>query len=124
MRTYLPLLVAAALLVGCSKPPETTSQIEKIGPAPDVFRVKFETSKGEFVVQVNKEWSPHGADRFYELVKSNFYNEARFFRAVRGFMVQFGINGDPKISALWGTSSILDDAVKQSNLTGRITFAT
>ena len=118
---FLP--AAIALLAACSRQPEPAAPA-KAEHAPDVFRVKFETSKGDFLLQINKEWAPRGVDRFYELVQSDFFKGARFFRVVRGFMVQFGINGDPKISTLWGTSRILDDPVKQSNLRGRISFAT
>src|SRR5437868_9211111 len=90
----LPLLL---LIGGCSKQPEAKGP-GKSQPAPDTFRVKFETSKGDFVVQVNKVWAPLGADRFYELVQANFFDGARFFRAVQGFMVQFGIAGDPDVT--------------------------
>src|ERR1700690_283471 len=91
------LFLAAALMLfsGCSKQPEPPAPA-KVEHAPDVFRVKFETSKGDFVVQVNKEWAPLGADRFFELVQSKFFDGGRFFRVMPRFMVQFGINGDPK----------------------------
>lgn len=92
--------------------------------APDVYRVRFETSKGEFVVEVNRAWAPKGADRFYNLVRHGFYDGARFFRVVPGFVVQFGINGDPQISARWRTARIEDDPVTQSNRRGTVTFAT
>jgi peptidyl-prolyl cis-trans isomerase A (cyclophilin A) len=92
--------------------------------APAVYKVKFETSKGAFVVEVNREWAPNGADRFYNLVKSGFFTDARFFRVVKGFMVQFGINGDPKVSASWRSARIKDDPVRQSNRRGYITYAT
>lgn len=92
--------------------------------APDVFKAKFDTSKGAFVVEVRREWAPNGADRFYNLVRNGFYDNVRFFRVVSGFMVQFGINGDPKLSAVWRTANIKDDPVKQSNKRGFITFAT
>ena len=85
--------------------------------------MKFETSKGDFVVQINKEWAPLGAERFFQLVQSGFYDQARFFRVLPGFMVQFGINADPKTSALWQNMRIPDDPVKQSNTRGRLTFA-
>jgi peptidyl-prolyl cis-trans isomerase A (cyclophilin A) len=117
------LLAAAALTTGCSKQPEPAAPASKPEHAPDIFRVKFETSKGDFVVQVNKEWAPFGSDRFFELVQSNFFTGARFFRAVRGFMVQFGLSGEPKASALWMVARIPDDPVKQSNRKGRITYA-
>ena len=92
--------------------------------APEIYKVKFETSKGPFVVEVRRDWAPNGADRFYNLVKNGFYDNDRFFRVVEGFMVQFGINGNPKISKVWRDANIKDDAVKQSNKRGMITFAT
>jgi peptidyl-prolyl cis-trans isomerase A (cyclophilin A) len=92
--------------------------------APAVFKVKFDTTKGPFEVEVYRAWAPHGADRFYNLVKNGFYNDARFFRVIEGFMVQFGISGDPKIAAAWRDANIPDDPVKQSNKRGTITFAT
>src|SRR5579862_6940177 len=67
--------------------------------APATYKVQFDTSKGPFVVEVHRDWAPNGADRFYNLVKNGFYDNARFFRVVSGFMVQFGINGDPKVNA-------------------------
>jgi peptidyl-prolyl cis-trans isomerase A (cyclophilin A) len=91
--------------------------------APDKYRVKFDTSKGEFVIEVTKEWAPLGADRFYNLVKYGFYDNCKFFRNIEGFMVQFGMNGNPKVGAAWRTVQLKDDPVKQSNLRGYITFA-
>jgi peptidyl-prolyl cis-trans isomerase A (cyclophilin A) len=91
--------------------------------APAVFKARFDTSKGVFVVEVHRDWAPHGADRFYNLVKNGFYDNVRFFRVLSGFMVQFGINGDPKISAPWREARIPDDPVKQSNRRGYITYA-
>ncbi len=93
-------------------------------PAPATYKAKFDTSKGVFIVEVHRDWAPNGADRFYNLVKNGFYDNARFFRVVSGFMVQFGINADPKLSALWREARIKDDAVRQSNKRGLITFAT
>ena len=92
--------------------------------APVIYKAKFDTSKGAFVIEVRREYAPNGADRFYNLVKSGFYDDNRFFRVISGFMVQFGINGDPKVSAPWQTARINDDPVKQSNKRGFITFAT
>jgi peptidyl-prolyl cis-trans isomerase A (cyclophilin A) len=92
--------------------------------APETFKVDFDTSKGKFVVEVTRAWAPNGADRFYNLVKNGFFNDVRFFRVISGFMVQFGISGDPSISAVWRTARIPDDPVKQSNKRGYITFAT
>jgi len=92
--------------------------------APATYKVKFDTSKGPFVVEVTRAWAPKGADRFYNLVKNGFYDNVRFFRVISGFMVQFGINGDPGVMARWRTAQIGDDPVTQSNKRGTITFAT
>ncbi len=91
--------------------------------APKTYKARFETSKGAFVIDVNREWAPNGADRFYNLVKNGFYDGVRFFRVLDGFMAQFGINGDPKISAPWREARIPDDPVRQSNKRGFITYA-
>src|SRR5665647_80442 len=91
--------------------------------APASYKVKFETSKGAFVLQVTRAWAPLGADRFYNLVKSGFYDNVRFFRVISGFMVQFGISGDPAVMAGWRDAPIKDDPVTQSNKRGTITFA-
>ncbi|MGD0694526.1 MAG: peptidylprolyl isomerase [Terriglobia bacterium] len=92
--------------------------------APDTFKAKFTTTKGDFVVQVTRAWSPLGADRFYNLVKNGFFTNVYFFRVVPGFVVQFGINGDPKIAAAWSHANIQDDPPgKASNKRGTLTFA-
>jgi peptidyl-prolyl cis-trans isomerase A (cyclophilin A) len=91
--------------------------------APDKFKAKFETSNGEFIVEVTRSWAPIGADRFYNLVTNGFYNNCRFFRVVPKFMVQFGINGDPKISKNMRVATIKDDRTKQSNKRSYITYA-
>jgi peptidyl-prolyl cis-trans isomerase A (cyclophilin A) len=92
--------------------------------APPVYKVEFDTSKGPFVVEVHRDWAPNGADRFYNLVKNGFYDSTRFFRVIEGFMAQFGVNGDPKVSAVWRESRIKDDPVKVSNKRTFVTFAT
>jgi peptidyl-prolyl cis-trans isomerase A (cyclophilin A) len=92
--------------------------------APATYNVNFATTAGNFVVQVNRAWAPKGADRFYNLVKNGYYNNTRFFRVVPNFMVQFGINGDPKIQEAWRDANISDDPVTQTNRRGYITFAT
>ena len=92
--------------------------------APATYKARFDTSKGVFVIDVRREWAPVGADRFYNLVKNGFYDENRFFRVISGFMVQFGINGNPQVSTPWRNAQIKDDPVKQSNKRGFITFAT
>ena len=91
--------------------------------APDEFSVRLETSAGPVVIQVTRYWSPHGADRFYHLVRNGFYDEQRFFRVVPGFVVQWGLSGNPKLNMAWRQANILDDPVKQSNTRGRITYA-
>ncbi|MGH2999924.1 MAG: peptidylprolyl isomerase, partial [Gaiellaceae bacterium] len=91
--------------------------------APATFAVEFDTTKGKFVVTVHRAWAPRGVDRFYNLVKAGFYNGNEFFRVVKGFVVQFGISGSPKVSSAWQTATIKDDPVKASNTVGTITYA-
>ena len=91
--------------------------------APATYKAKFTTTKGDFVVEVTRAWAPIGADRFYNLVKNGFYNNVELFRVVPGFVVQFGISGDPKISAPWSHANLADDSVTQSNKHGTITYA-
>ncbi len=91
--------------------------------APDSFNVKFETTRGDFTVQVNRSLSPKGADRFYNLVRNGYYEGVRFFRVLPGFMAQFGMSGDPKLNAIWAQSSIPDEPVQASNTRGTLTFA-
>lgn len=91
--------------------------------APPTYKANFETTKGNFVVEVRREWAPLGADRFYNLVRHGFFDGARFFRVISGFMVQFGINADPKVSAAWRDRRLTDDPVKQSNTRGFVSFA-
>ena len=91
--------------------------------APATYNVNFVTTAGDFVVQVTRAWAPKGADRFYNLVKHGYFNNTRFFRVVPNFMVQFGINGDPKLQEVWREANIGDDPVTQSNKRGFVTFA-
>lgn len=93
-------------------------------PAPETFRVRFETSRGTFTVEAHRAWSPRGVDRFYELVASGFYDNVRFFRVLPGFVAQFGIHGDPAVAEAWEKMSIPDDPVVQSNKRGTVSFAT
>jgi len=115
--------VTAASLPALAQSPSLSNPASLREQAPAVYKARFETSKGVFVVEVQREWAPNGADRFYNLVKHGFYDDVRFFRVISGFMVQFGINGDPRISAQWRTARIPDDPVKQSNRRGMITYA-
>ena len=92
--------------------------------APDSFRVRFATTKGDFVIEVHRAWAPLGADRFYNLVRSGFYDGVRFFRVLPGFMAQFGIHGDTAVVAAWRERVFPDDPVRRSNGPGMVTFAT
>lgn len=91
--------------------------------APDVFKAKLTTTKGDIVIQVHRDWAPNGADRFYNLVKSGFYDDVRIFRVVNDFMAQVGLSGDPAVTAKWTNASIPDDPDKGSNKRGYVTFA-
>lgn len=97
--------------------------VEKMAPTTGTYSVKFETTAGDFVVLVHREWAPVGAQRFHDLVKSGFYDECRFFRVVSGFMVQFGINGSPATQQNW-ERPLPDDPATESNRRGYMTFAT
>src|SRR5215471_11761248 len=132
MRTVNAALLglAAALFLAAAQPPASSGHQKLLNPAalsaeaPATYRAKFQTSKGDFVIEVTRSWAPQGADRFYNLVKSGYYDGARFFRVIKDFMVQFGINGDPKVNAVWQAAHIPDDPVTQSNKRGMVTFAT
>jgi cyclophilin family peptidyl-prolyl cis-trans isomerase len=91
--------------------------------APEKFAVKFVTTQGDIVIDVEREWTPRGADRFYTLVKSGYYTDVAFFRVLEGFMAQTGISGDPQVNAKWRVKRIKDDAPKKSNSQGMVTFA-
>lgn len=92
--------------------------------APEKFQVKLETTKGEIVFECVRAWSPIGVDHFYTAVIEGFFTDCRFFRVVPGFIVQFGINGDPKVQSKWRENVIKDDPVTQSNRAGTLTYAT
>ena len=131
------LMMAWVALVGCGSGPEVNGE-PPVPKAPAIaqadapktgggdantFQVKFETTKGDFVIEVHRDWSPNGAERIEELVKAGFYDDCKFFRNIKGFMVQFGINGDPKVMDKWRDNTIKDDPVKKSNTKGYVTFA-
>lgn len=124
----LSLPVALALVCGaCSG--GGGGSTEELAPvpnekAPDHFKVRFDTSKGPIVIQVEREWAPIGADRFYTLVKTGYLNGDRFFRVVPRYIIQFGLNGDPKLTARWRQANLKDDPVNQNNTRGTVTFAT
>jgi peptidyl-prolyl cis-trans isomerase A (cyclophilin A) len=119
------ILIAASIVMGqtgTNAALKNPANLKEMAPA--TYKVDFDTSAGAFVVEVHRDWAPNGADRFYNLVKNGFYNDVRFFRVIPGFMVQFGIHGDPSVASTWQAARIPDDKVKESNKRGYITFAT
>jgi peptidyl-prolyl cis-trans isomerase A (cyclophilin A) len=92
--------------------------------APAVYRVKFTTTKGDILIEVTRAWAPRGADRFYNLVRANYFTDIAFFRVIPGFMAQFGISSRPDVAAAWVKADVIDDPAKQSNTRGKVTFAT
>ncbi len=127
------LVVMAVFLASCAVPqnPQSVSSAILLNPdasemnvrAPDVFDVRLDTSKGALLIEVRRDWSPHGADRFYNLVRAGYYNGDRFYRVIRGRWAQFGINGDPSVSTLWRSRTIPDDPRRESNVRGTIAYA-
>ena len=113
-----PPAPAAAPTVNLMNPATLKAQ------APDLFRVKFTTTKGDFVVEVHRAWAPLGADRFYNLVVNKFFDDAAFFRYVPNFIVQFGLPASPAIGKVWQSANIKDDPVKHGNTRGTLVFAT
>ena len=119
MRTRRLMLLTALLvpfLPGCRKQAPTVI-------VPELFRVKFETSQGDFIVEVARAWAPRGADRFHELVRMRYFDEGRFFRVLQGFIAQFGVHRDFKVHDTWRNLFIVDDPPKEKNLRGTLAFA-
>jgi peptidyl-prolyl cis-trans isomerase A (cyclophilin A) len=118
--------VAVAFLAGSfvlGAPEKLKDPAKLTAKAPETFKAKFSTTKGAFVIEVHRAWSPNGADRFYNLVKNGYFDGVKFFRVVPGFVVQWGIHGDPSIANKWLQANIPDDAVKESNARGFVTYA-
>jgi len=109
-------LLLALVAAGCRKPPPEVI-------VPEVFRVQFQTSQGDFIVEAPRAWSPHGVDRFHELVRNRFFDQARFFRVLPGFIAQFGVHRDFNVQATWRNLFIVDDPQKEKNLRGTLAFA-
>lgn len=135
MRSAAAALLCLALISCTTSPPTAPpEEVKKAAPAkpklepsakgvPDVYKVRFETTKGPIVIEVHREWAPRGADRFYELVKDGFYNDAAFFRMVPNFVAQFGLAANPAMTKKWDIN-IDDDPVMRTNKTGSVSFAT
>jgi peptidyl-prolyl cis-trans isomerase A (cyclophilin A) len=114
--TLAILNLTLAALLSCRKP-------EPKIVVPQVYRVKFETSQGDFVVEASRAWAPRGADRFHELVRLHYFDQGRFFRVVKGFIAQFGVHRDFRVHEKWREFFILDDPPQEKNLRGTLSFA-
>jgi peptidyl-prolyl cis-trans isomerase A (cyclophilin A) len=124
MQKKILLTVAALCAIAIAATVPAAKKQPPKAPIPAEYKVKLETTKGDVVIQVHHDWSPVGADHFYELVTKGYYDNNAFFRAIKGFVVQFGMNGDPKITARWNAASIKDDPhPKTPNKRGTVTFA-
>jgi len=134
LTTRVLLAMSLATLAGCSAEPRAPAQQSAPrvipGPSatpmrsPDTYRVRVETSRGPFTIAVTRALAPRGADRFYELVTIGYYAGTRFFRMVPGFVVQFGIHGNPAVNAKWAQSALPDEPMRLSNTRGTVAFTT
>jgi homoserine O-acetyltransferase/O-succinyltransferase len=134
LKRIRPMLVASVVLLAkpgmaAAQSPQRSVLLDPSDPAwtepsPAVFRARFRTSRGDFVIEVHREASPRGADRFYNLVRHGYYDDSRISRVVPGFIVQFGIAGDRAVNEAWKGRTIRDDSVRASNVRGAIAFAT
>lgn len=118
-----PSLVVAALTLGALSSVDLKDPATLTEQSPVTYNARFDTSKGVFVIAVTREWAPHAADRFYNLVKNGFYDGTRFFRVLDDFMAQFGLNGNPEIQRPWQSAGLADEPVLQNNLRGFVAFA-
>ncbi|QDU38509.1 Peptidyl-prolyl cis-trans isomerase A precursor [Maioricimonas rarisocia] len=127
-----PLMGLVFLMAGCSSqidsaadnaPAVPTALAGESSSDADTYKVLFETSEGDFIVEVHPEWAPIGAAHFRKLVEADFYDDTRFFRVIDGFMAQVGMNGDPAVHAEWSEQTIKDEPSRQSNTRGFVTFA-
>jgi peptidyl-prolyl cis-trans isomerase A (cyclophilin A) len=119
-----PILLVA-LLAACfwrgPRNPGYPPEVERV--APDSFDVEMATTKGTMVVRIHRHWSPRGADRFYALVRQEFFDSVAFHRTIRNFVAQFGIHGDTAVTRAWQDRSIADDTVRAENRRGTLAFA-
>lgn len=128
MQSKWILWAALLLLAGCASTPSGEKAAQKAPaaakpPIPGVYKVKLETTKGDMIVEVRKEWAPRAAERFYELVEAGYYDEAKFYRVIRGFIAQFGIAADPRKGAMYRDLKFMDEPLKLSNRKGTLAFA-
>jgi peptidyl-prolyl cis-trans isomerase A (cyclophilin A) len=114
-------IVAACCLMLAACGPKNQSAETKVAPAQ--YKVRMQTPKGDIVILVHRDWAPHGADHFYEMVNMKFYDGNKFFRTVPKFVVQWGMNGDPNLNKTWAAITIPDDPPKVSNKVGTVVFA-
>jgi peptidyl-prolyl cis-trans isomerase A (cyclophilin A) len=126
---FSTLSLALAVACGACSGGGGRTTTEEIAPvpnekSPDHYQVRFDTSKGNILIQVERDWAPIGSDRFYTLVKTGYLNGDRFFRVVPHFIIQFGINPDPKLTARWRQANLRDDKVRENNMRGTVSFAT
>jgi peptidyl-prolyl cis-trans isomerase A (cyclophilin A) len=125
---FVVAVVAAVLLGSLERTAAQADRSKLLDPsqlteqAPGVYKARFDTTQGRFAIEVHREWAPLAADRFYNLVRSGFYDDTRFFRVLDGFMVQFGLNGDPNVQRAWQSANLRDEPVKQRNTRGFVSF--
>ncbi len=118
-----PATPAAAPVTDATEHPGLRDPSKAVAEAPALFKVEFDTSAGKIVIACERRWSPHGVDRFYNLVQVGYYKDVRFFRVVKNFVAQFGQHGDPAVNAAWSAKKIPADPVQASNAKGALTFA-
>jgi len=119
---WLAAAAACVVLTGCSSPDSAKKEAVQTPKVPDIYKIKLDTSKGPVAIEIHRDWAPIGADRLYDLVKHGYYDGARFFRVVPGFVVQFGLAADPAVTKKWDTQ-LPDDPVTQHNTVGTLVYA-
>jgi peptidyl-prolyl cis-trans isomerase A (cyclophilin A) len=128
---HCAVLLGCLTWLGCTARPSAVEPSHRPAPdapetnlkSPEHFGVRLDTSKGVILLDIHRDWAPHGVDRFYNLVHAGYFEQARFFRVIRGKWAQFGINGDPSVSNVWRGKTILDDPRRESNVRGTIAYA-
>lgn len=121
---WLAAAAACAVLTGCSSQDSAKKEAVQTPKVPDIYKIKLDTSKGPVAIEIHRDWAPIGADHLYDLVKHGYYDGARFFRVVPGFVVQFGLAADPAVTKKWVDARLPDDPVTQHNTVGTLVYAT